>query len=62
MPIWDFGRQLELVIGGYLIAFAMLLITGARLGQTALRRVFLLGVGVFTGASLLYGWRPGRSS
>jgi hypothetical protein len=28
------GSALELVIGGYLIAFAVLLITGARLGQT----------------------------
>ena len=28
------GAELELVIGGYLIAFAVLLITGARLGQT----------------------------
>ena len=28
------GAVLELVIGGYLIAFAVLLITGARLGQT----------------------------
>jgi MFS family permease len=38
------GAELELVIGGYLIAFAVLLITGARLGQThGYRRVFLLG-------------------
>jgi MFS family permease len=54
------GAELELVIGAYLIAFAMLLITGARLGQThGYRRVFLLGVGVFTGASLLCGLAPG---
>ena len=54
------GAELELVIGGYLIAFAVLLITGARLGQThGYRRVFLLGVGVFTGASLLCGLAPG---
>ena len=54
------GAELELVIGGYLIAFAMLLITGARLGQThGYRRVFLLGVGVFTGASLPCGLAPG---
>jgi hypothetical protein len=52
--------ELELVIGGYLIAFAMLLVTGARLGQThGYRRVFLLGVGGFTGASLLCGLAPG---
>jgi MFS family permease len=54
------GAELELVIGGYLIAFAVLLITGARLGQThGYRRVFLLGVSVFTGASLLCGLAPG---
>jgi hypothetical protein len=54
------GAELELVIGGYLIAFAVLLITGARLGQMhGYRRVFLFGVGVFTGASLLCGLAPG---
>ena len=54
------GAVLELVIGGYLIAFAVLLITGARLGQAhGYRRVFLLGVGLFTLASLLCGLAPG---
>jgi MFS family permease len=54
------GAELELVIGAYLIAFAVLLITGARLGHThGYRRVFLLGVGVFTGASLLCALAPG---
>jgi MFS family permease len=53
------GAALELVIGGYLIAFAVLLITGARLGQTfGYRRIFLLGVGVFTLASLLCSLAP----
>jgi len=53
------GAALELVIGGYLIAFAVLLITGARLGQThGYRRVFVLGVGVFSLASLLCGVAP----
>jgi MFS family permease len=53
------GAALELVIGGYLIAFAVLLITGARLGQThGYRRVFLLGVGMFTLASLACGLAP----
>ncbi|GAA3244531.1 MFS transporter [Dactylosporangium siamense] len=53
------GPLLELVVGGYLIAFAVLLITGARLGQTyGYRRVFLLGVGLFTVASLLCGLAP----
>ena len=54
------GAVFELVIGGYLIAFAVLLITGARLGQThGYQRIFLLGVGVFTLASLLCGLAPG---
>lgn len=53
------GAVLELVIGGYLIAFAVLLITGARLGQThGYRRIFLLGTGVFSFASLLCGLAP----
>jgi MFS family permease len=53
------GAALELVIGGYLIAFAVLLITGARLGQShGYRRVFVLGVGLFSVASLLCGLAP----
>src|SRR5262245_41463864 len=53
------GSLLQLVVGGYLIAFAVLLITGARLGQTyGYRLVFLLGVAVFTIASLLCGLAP----
>jgi predicted MFS family arabinose efflux permease len=53
------GAQLELVIGGYLIAYAVLLITAARLGQThGYKRVFLLGVGTFALASLLCALAP----
>jgi len=53
------GAALELVVGGYMIAFAMLLITGARLGQThGYRRVFVLGVTTFTTASVLCGLAP----
>ena len=53
------GAALELVIGGYLIAFAALMITGARLGQShGYRRVFLFGVGLFSLASLLCGLAP----
>jgi MFS family permease len=53
------GAALGLVVGGYLIAFAVLLITGARLGQThGYRRVFLLGAGLFTATSLLCGLAP----
>jgi MFS family permease len=53
------GAELELVIGGYLVAFAVLLITGARLGQThGYRHMFLAGIAVFTGASALSGLAP----
>jgi len=53
------GAVLELVISGYLVAFAVLLITGARLGQThGYRRLFLAGIGTFSLASLLCGLAP----
>jgi MFS family permease len=53
------GAELELVIGGYLIAYAVLLITGARLGQThGYKRVFLFGVSTFVLASLLCALAP----
>jgi len=54
------GAALELVVGGYLIAFAVLLITGARLGQAfGYRRVFLVAVTAFGLASLACGLAPG---
>ena len=53
------GAMLELVVGSYLIAFAVLLITGARLGQShGYRRLLILGVGLFAAASLLCGLAP----
>src|SRR6266568_191698 len=53
------GAELELVIGGYLLASAALLITGARLGYLrGYRRVFLAGLGVFGAASLACGLAP----
>ncbi|MGI8412474.1 MAG: MFS transporter [Solirubrobacteraceae bacterium] len=56
------GAALELVIGRYLIAFAVLLITGARLGQThGYKRVFVIGIATFSLASLLCGLAPDRS-
>ena len=47
------GTSLQLVVGGYTIAYAMLLITGARLGDRyGRRRVYQAGVITFTAASL----------
>ena len=53
------GAALQLVVGGYSAAYAMLLITGARLGDLyGRRRMYLLGVVVFTAASLACGLAP----
>src|SRR5690242_13052213 len=53
------GAVLQLVVGRYLIAVAMLLISGARLGQAyGYRRAFVAGVSVFTLASLACGLAP----
>lgn len=53
------GAALQLVVGGYIVAYAMLLITGARLGDLyGRRRMYLLGAMVFTAASLVCGFAP----
>jgi predicted MFS family arabinose efflux permease len=53
------GAALELVVAGYLVTFAMLLITGARLGETyGYRRMLLAGISVFSLASLVCGLAP----
>ena len=47
------GSGLQLVIAGYVITYAVLLVTGARLGDIlGHRRMFLAGVALFTLASL----------
>jgi EmrB/QacA subfamily drug resistance transporter len=53
------GAALQLVVGGYIAAYAMFLITGARLGDLyGRRRMYLVGVAGFTLASLLCGLAP----
>ncbi|MFC9327800.1 MFS transporter [Kitasatospora sp. NPDC057015] len=53
------GAALQLVIAGYTIAYAVLLITGARLGaRFGYGRLFQLGLAGFTAASLACGLAP----
>jgi MFS family permease len=54
------GAELQLVVAGYTVSYAMMLITGARMGDLyGRRRIFLAGVAVFTLASLTCGLAPG---
>src|SRR5690348_18455292 len=56
------GAGLQLVIAGYVITYAVLLVTGARVGDIlGHRRMFLAGLATFTLASLGCG-QIGRAS
>ncbi|HXJ27505.1 MAG TPA: MFS transporter, partial [Streptosporangiaceae bacterium] len=53
------GAALQLIVAGYVISYAVLMVTGARLGDLyGHRRVFLTGVAGFTLASLGCGLAP----
>ncbi|SNS37800.1 Major Facilitator Superfamily protein [Actinomadura mexicana] len=53
------GSGLQLVVAGYIVSYAVLLITGARLGAIAgHRRLYHLGLVSFTAASLACGLAP----
>jgi MFS family permease len=57
------GALLQLIVAGYTISYAVLLVTGARLGDIlGHRRVFLGGAALFTLASLGCGLAPSASS
>src|SRR5262249_62332106 len=56
------GALLQMVVAGYVLAYAVLLITGARLGDDyGYRRLFLIGGGLFAATPLLLGRAPGAS-
>ncbi|MGA2830622.1 MAG: MFS transporter, partial [Streptosporangiaceae bacterium] len=53
------GAELQLVVSGYTVSYAMLLITGARLGELrGRRRMFLAGIVLFTLSSAVCGVAP----
>jgi len=53
------GSDLQLIVAGYVIAYAVLLITGARLGMRfGFRTAFLSGLTLFTAASFACGVAP----
>jgi MFS family permease len=53
------GGELELIVSGYTLAYALLLITSSRLGDMrGYRRMYLLGLAGFTLASLACGLAP----
>jgi EmrB/QacA subfamily drug resistance transporter len=57
------STALQWIVGGYALTFAIGLVTGGRLGDVfGRRRMFLIGVAGFTGASILCGAAPGTGA
>jgi len=57
------GASLQLIVSGYTVAYAVLLITGARLGDLfGRRRLYLIGISVFTLTSLACGLAPNTAT
>ena len=55
----DRSRSLEWTVNAYTLTFAVLLITGAALGDRfGRKRMFVIGLGIFTGASALAALAP----
>lgn len=53
------GTGLQLIVGGFIVTYAVLLITGARLGAMyGSKMLFIIGVALFTAASLACGLAP----
>ncbi|MEU6407088.1 MFS transporter [Streptomyces sp. NPDC046985] len=53
------GAEVELIVSGYTLTYAMLLVTSARLGTThGLRKVYAAGLAIFTLSSLACGLAP----
>ncbi|GAA3059581.1 MFS transporter [Actinokineospora globicatena] len=53
------GSELELIVSGYTLTYAMLLVTSARLGDMrGHRRMYLIGLVLFTASSALCGLAP----
>jgi MFS family permease len=56
-------EDLEWTVNGYTLAFAVFLLTGAALGDRfGRRRMFLIGIAIFTGASALAALAPSTNA